>query len=128
MNDKPTIVAGLVIALVALTFPFWRPLLAGRPSPPPRPDAEPRYVLPKGQCVERNMRARHMQVLKRWRDEVVRYGDARPVTVSGVEYPKSLTRGCMKCHVSNKDFCARCHDYADVQPNCWDCHVAPEGE
>jgi hypothetical protein len=138
MNDKPIIIVGLVIALLVLTLPFWRPLLAGRPSPPPQD--EPEFQLPEGQCVAENMKARHMQVLNRWRDAVVREGDTDPamiqvdgeevpvmITVDGVEQPcpKSLTRGCMACHTSRENFCARCHTYADVNPNCWSCHVEP---
>ena len=71
------------------------------------------------------MQARHMQVLNQWRDQVVREGDTTPVQVNGVDYPKSLTRGCMACHASRVNFCARCHTYADVSPNCWSCHVEP---
>ena len=127
MNDKPVIIVALAMALIALTFPFWRQIMAGRPTPPPRPD-EPQYELPaSGECVAENMRTDHMQLLSEWRDAVVRgEGDPSPVTVNGVEYPKSLTRGCMACHTSRKNFCLQCHDYADVEPNCWNCHVEPE--
>ena len=132
MNDKPVIIVALAAALIALTFPFWRQIIAGRPTPPPRA-GEPQYELPSGdECVAKDMRANHMQVLNEWRDAVVRgeggedgEDPAAPVTVGGVEYPKSLTRGCMACHTSNDKFCARCHEYADVDPNCWDCHVEP---
>jgi hypothetical protein len=140
MNDKAIILTGLVIVLLALTFPFWRPLLAGRPLPPPH--AEDQFELPsEGQCVAENMRARHMQVLNQWRDAVVRDGDTGPatinvdgkdvpvmITVDGKqrECPKSLTNGCMACHTSRENFCARCHNYVDVRPNCWDCHVEPQ--
>jgi hypothetical protein len=132
MNDMPKIIVGLAIALLALTFPFWRQIMAGRPSPAPRPD-EPQFELPEGECVARDMKARHMQLLNEWRDAVVRDGDTDTVAITvrvdgeerEKEYPKSLTRGCMACHTSRQNFCVRCHDYADVDPNCWDCHVAP---
>ena len=98
MNDKPIILAGLVIALVVLT---------------------------EGRCVEDAgyMKAHHMELLDRWRDEVVRGGDRTPVMIDGKPYPKSLTRGCLACHASRQDFCARCHQYANVEPTCWHCHV-----
>ena len=57
---------------------------------------------------------------------VVRHGDTKRIAVDGQEYDKSLTRGCMACHTSRENFCARCHDYADVRPACWDCHVEPD--
>ena len=122
MNDKPTILAGLVIALVVLTIPFWYALAAGRP------DAPPELEVPDGKCVADTdyMRANHMDLLNQWRDEVVRQGDESQIEVDGRMYHKSLTRGCMACHTNRESFCRRCHDYADVRPVCWDCHVEPE--
>jgi len=122
MSDKPAIVIGLVIAVVVLTVPFWYVLAAGTGEPAPVLD------LPEGQCVEKNMKARHMEVLNGWRDEVVREGDCSKIEINGVKYAKSLTKGCLECHVSRDDFCKKCHDYADVRPNCWDCHIESIGK
>ena len=139
MNDKPKIIVGLVIALVVLTFPFWRPLLAGRPGPPPE------LELPEGKkCVKDGswMRANHMNLLKEWRQTVVREADKSPIEINGHEYEKSLTKGCMKCHTSRVTFCSWCHEYANVLPlpplrasattpravRCWNCHVEPQVE
>jgi hypothetical protein len=74
------------------------------------------------------MRTSHMTLLDDWRDSVVREG-RRMVRVEGLDRPveMSLTRGCLDCHGSKKAFCDTCHDYADVRPYCWDCHVVPEG-
>lgn len=123
MNDKPRIVAGLVIVLVVLTLPFWYALATTEPTA--RPDLE----LPEGhaRCVRDTayMRANHMDLLNQWRDAVVRQGDEEPVDVDGTKYPKSLSRGCMACHTSRANFCSRCHQYANVRPTCWDCHVEP---
>lgn len=123
MNDTPKIFAGLAVAVVGLTFPLWYTLAAGRPA------ETPQLELPANEssCVRSKeyMRAHHMEILNQWRDEVVRQGDTSPVEVAGKQIPKSLTRGCMSCHTSRENFCARCHNYADVQLTCWQCHVDP---
>ena len=38
----------------------------------------------------------------------------------------SLQNTCMACHTSKKEFCDQCHNYANVTPFCWDCHVEPK--
>jgi hypothetical protein len=115
---------GLAIAVVALTFPFWYNLAIGSPTPSPELDT------PDGQCVEDTeyMRAHHMDLLDEWRDAVVRDGDTSPVVVEGKEYPKSLTRGCLECHTTRQKFCYECHNYANVEPTCWECHVESIGD
>jgi hypothetical protein len=131
MSDKPIIVVGLVVALAVITVPFWYPLLAGQPDPPPT------LVLPEGKCVEKNMRARHMGLLEAWRDAVVRDGEQTydSQDYPGDSYEMSLTKTCLlQCHgpaaveegsatTVRQSFCQQCHDYADVRPNCWDCHL-----
>ncbi len=82
------------------------------------------------------MAAHHMELLDRWRKEVVREADNTPYTsvAFGGEYKKSLTGTCMTCHSNNETSdrntdmsCAKCHDYANVELRCWDCHVEPKG-
>jgi hypothetical protein len=124
MADKPLIIVGLLIGLGALSSPIWYALAGGSPQPPPQ--LEP--PVGHSQCVRdvAYMRANHMDLLNRWRDEVVRQGDDRPVEIEGQQYPKSLTRGCLSCHTNRQGFCDKCHDYADVQPYCWNCHCEPK--
>lgn len=122
MTDKPRIIIGLVFVLVAVTFPFWYALAAGPPGEPPE------LELPEGECVQENMRADHMDVLEKWRQQVVREGDKSKIKIAGKEYDKSLTKTCMGCHTSRQNFCAKCHDYADVQPTCWNCHNETKGD
>ena len=31
------------------------------------------------------------------------------------------------CHENKAAACDSCHDYLQVQPYCWDCHVDPKG-
>jgi len=122
MRDKGWIFFGVLVFLVLVTFPVWWNMAAGPEAAPPDPK------LPdSGQCVQprESMKVDHMNVLNEWRDAYVREGDRR-VRVDGRDFDRSLTKGCMKCHASKKDFCDACHDYSAVDPYCWDCHVEPE--
>ena len=126
MHDKGKVLIGLAVFLVVILFPIWFSVARGgfgdRPNPDPMTD-EKVCVLP----VE-EMRTSHMELLDDWRDSVVRDG-RRMVRVEGLERPveMSLARGCLGCHGSKEKFCDACHDYADVRPYCWDCHIVPEG-
>ncbi|NQT37448.1 MAG: sulfate reduction electron transfer complex DsrMKJOP subunit DsrJ [Planctomycetes bacterium] len=124
MNDKPKIIVGLVVVLVAATFPFWYTLAKGRdvlPEDRERPSEGSR-------CVMDDPVANHMQVLNTWRDEVVREGDTEQIKVDGKKYHKSLTDGCLQCHSSREDHCDRCHEYANVELTCWECHLGSKGD
>lgn len=70
------------------------------------------------------MRAHHMQVLDKWRKESVRKGNRTFVNKEGVHFDKSLNT-CLGCHGSNPMFCFMCHEYANVKPTCWNCHLSP---
>ena len=69
------------------------------------------------------MKAEHMQLLDVWREAVVRRGERTYVSPDGKEYNMSLSNTCLDCHANKTEFCDRCHDYASVQPYCWDCHI-----
>ncbi len=137
MNSRVNVIFGLVIAIVVLTLPFWYALAqpkAARKAPAmPRPTNSDR-------CIEEDMRARHMQVIDEWRNTVVRDGVAEPYKAAdGNEYERSLTKTClMQCHSTEDQpktdeagnvlpvqerFCQECHEYANIRPNCWDCHL-----
>jgi len=124
MNDKPKIIIGLIVLVVAVTFPFWNGLIAkGEP---------PVVELPKDEkyCVQSKewMIANHMNLLDTWRNDVVRNGNKSYKDWKGVDREMSLTKTCMSagCHANKVAFCDRCHTYADVTPYCWDCHVTPD--
>lgn len=131
MNDKPIIIAGLVVVLAVLTSPIWYSLAAGEQEGKPEFDLQ-------GDCVEDvdYMLGHHMDLLEEWRNDVVREGNGEKHKSSSGEYEKSLTKTCLaKCHVTETagqaGFCRKCHEYADVHPTCWDCHVEnpkPKGE
>ncbi|HEX2924389.1 MAG TPA: sulfate reduction electron transfer complex DsrMKJOP subunit DsrJ [Chloroflexota bacterium] len=114
---------GLGVFFVLLVFPFWFNGASGQGG------VKPDIVKPtqEKQCIESAdyMRAKHMQLLIDWREEVVRNGPGQYVATDGKKYDMSLTGSCLKCHSNKTEFCDRCHDYAGVQPNCWNCHTVP---
>jgi hypothetical protein len=70
------------------------------------------------------MRAHHMQVLDKWRKDSVRKGNRTFVNPEKSHFDKSLNT-CLGCHGSNPMFCFMCHEYANVKPTCWNCHLSP---
>lgn len=123
MRDRVWITLGLVVFLVGITYPIWFNNAAGVRAEAPvlrRPVKGPNCVAPL-----EYMRASHMELLKAWRDEVVRQGNRRFVAFDGRTYTMSLSKTCLDCHDNRAEFCDRCHSYAGVSPYCWDCHVDP---
>jgi len=122
MYNKGTIIAGLAIFVLIVTFPIWFNGLDAGPLPKPElpPGGEKLCVAPASE-----MRDTHMQLLNVWRDDVLRNSDRVSVTVDGKEYRKGLQTACMQCHSNKEKFCDSCHEYAAVQPTCWDCHLTP---
>jgi hypothetical protein len=124
MNDAGKILGGLIIFLLLVTAPMWYQLATGKGETGPDPVIAPGAGTT---CVAGTeyMRAKHMDLLNEWRDDVVRRADRIHVAPDGKEYDKSLSRTCMSCHSNKAEFCDRCHDYTAVDPYCWDCHVEP---
>jgi len=121
MYDSGKIIAGLVLFTVVAAFPLWYTHASGKAGYRPEP------VLPEGKtkCVESKeyMLSDHMNMLDEWRDLVVRENQRTYVATDGAEYEMSLTKTCLDCHSQKEQFCDKCHEYADVSPYCWDCHV-----
>jgi hypothetical protein len=127
MKDKK-ILAGLVIFIAVITFPFWYNL--GKAAPAPELELTAKAKAAKT-CVMSTeyMKANHMQLLDVWRHNVVRKGERMFVNADGQLYNMSLSNTCLDCHSNKEQFCDRCHDYASVRPYCWDCHIdKPKGE
>jgi hypothetical protein len=122
MYNKRTVIPGLAIFVLFVTFPLWYNGLSAGPVPKPElpPGGEKECVAPAAE-----MRDNHMKLLNVWRDEVLREGGRGMVKVAGKEYPKALQLACMECHSNKEKFCDSCHDYASVKPYCWDCHLTP---
>ncbi len=120
--DKGKVIAGIVIFLALLTFPFIYNL--GKAAPAPEPELTPKAKAAKV-CVRDTeyMNKEHMQLLDVWRDTSVREGKRIYVSPNGTAYEMSLSNTCLDCHSNKAEFCDRCHNYASVDPYCWDCHI-----
>ncbi|MFC1816226.1 sulfate reduction electron transfer complex DsrMKJOP subunit DsrJ [Thermodesulfobacteriota bacterium] len=123
MYNQGTIISGLVIFIVLITFPFWYNLGKAAPAPVRILTAEAKTAK---ECIlaASLMRTEHMQLLNDWRNTVVRDGMRLYLSSSGKEYEMSLSNTCLECHSNKAEFCDRCHNYASVTPYCWDCHIA----
>ena len=124
MHDAGKIFGGFALFLAVVALPFYYTGAFGEPGH--RPD--PKAPADSKACVEPKayMKARHMELLDRWRDSAVREGDRTYVAEDGKAHDISLSNGCMKCHDDKQKFCDECHNYLGVSPNCWDCHVEPK--
>jgi hypothetical protein len=111
---------GLGAFLVLAAFPAWPGLGTASTA---QPELEP--ATDSSGCVEEasDMVARHQGLLNEWRHSFVREGARSYTSDSGREWEIGLTGTCLGCHDSAEGFCRRCHDYADVAPTCWSCHV-----
>jgi len=125
MYDGGKIITGLIIGIILLTFPFWYNL--GKAAKLPKPELTPKAKQAK-LCVEQTsyMKAYHMDLLNKWRDKVVRGGNRIYIGFNGKEYDMSLQNTCLVCHSNKKKFCDECHNFADVKPYCWECHLEPK--
>jgi hypothetical protein len=112
--------------LVVVTFPVWRGMASRAPEfkSPPNPKGE--------RCIEPKsfMRAQHMQMLGRWRDEVVREDRRIYFARDGRAWEKSL-KTCVGCHghtdaqgksTTAAAACTDCHNYVSAKLDCWNCH------
>jgi hypothetical protein len=61
------------------------------------------------------MRYHHWELLRKTREEVVRYG----------KRGEAGLLKCMECHTSRERFCNRCHDAVSMSPDCYGCHYYP---
>jgi hypothetical protein len=130
MNDKAKIYIGVLIFLGLVLFPVWYPSASGRSARRPEIVVKTKNMPGKDRCVMPGeyMRASHMNLLKEWRETVVRTGDRSYSSPDGRTFQRSLTHTCLDCHSNKSTFCDSCHNYMSVTPNCWDCHVAPHEE
>jgi hypothetical protein len=125
MYDGSRIVPALAAFLVLVTYPVWHAVAERQEARVPdlaKPVETTECVLPTSE-----MRQTHMQLLMAWRDEAVREGERVYVSASGHRYDKNLTGTCLRCHADKAGFCDRCHQYLQVTPHCWECHVDPKG-
>jgi hypothetical protein len=132
MHINGRIIMGLIVLAGFVAFPFVYNMGTATEAPQLKYDtpAIQQWEKENGkkQCVEPRefMRAEHMQLLNQWRDSVVRDGNRIYTGLNGKQFTISLQNTCMKCHSNKKEFCDKCHTYMDVNPYCWDCHIAPK--
>jgi hypothetical protein len=125
VRDRLWISSALLLFVLLVASPFWYARSAAKDL-----SKVPNLQLPVTgkECVAPAewMRTSHMQLLVRWREDVVRRGQRQYVASNGKVYEKSLNRTCLGCH-NKQEFCDRCHTYAGVSgPYCWDCHSQPQ--
>jgi hypothetical protein len=131
MYDRWKIIIGIIIFIGIATFPILYDMgKASVPPPDPKIDTPEIQKMAEKKCIESKsyMQTEHMVMLNNWRDLVVRYGDRIYIASDGKEYAMSLQNTCMKCHSNKKEFCDECHNYVEVTPYCWDCHIEPKEE
>ncbi len=123
--DGGKIITGLVIGVGLLLAPFF--YNAGKAAKAPEPELAPKAKEAKV-CVASTeyMRTSHMHLLDKWRNEVVRDDIRYYKTAEGKVFYKGLQGTCLECHSNKTKFCDECHNYLDVQPYCWDCHLVPK--
>jgi hypothetical protein len=128
MYNARGIITGLVIFVAFVSFPFWLSLGQAVSAPEISLDTPTIRQMQERVCIENTefMRTQHMVLLADWKEAVVRDGNRIYVATDGREYRISLQNTCMDCHSNKEEFCSACHNYADVRPGCWTCHVAPE--
>jgi hypothetical protein len=130
MNDKVKIYTGMAVFLGIVLFPVWYNLASGGTTYRAEIVVKTANLPGRDKCVMpvEYMRTSHMTLLKDWREAVVRTGNRSFTNSNGLKFQRSLTGTCLDCHSNKQSFCDRCHDYAALQPNCWNCHVAPPEE
>lgn len=116
------IIASLIIFVGLFTVPFFYNL--GKANAGPEIDAQ---QLAEFQSIEPsvNMIANHPQLFNQWRDELVRNGKTVYINSEGKAIDINIEK-LAGADPSNQ-FCVSCHNYAAVDPTCWDCHIGPEG-
>ena len=125
MYDGGKIIVGLVIGLCLLLSPFF--FNAGKAAKAPQPELTAK-AKEAGKCIadKAYMRSNHMQLLDDWRQTVVRNNERYMKTSDGKVFYKSLQVTCLDCHSNKTKFCDQCHNYMEVKPYCWDCHLEPK--
>jgi hypothetical protein len=125
MYDGGKIIAGLIIGIGLLLAPFF--YNAGTAAKAPDPQLTPKAKEAK-QCVTTAlyMKSSHFSLLDEWRHTAVRENERYFKSPNGKIYYKSLQLTCLDCHSNKSKFCDQCHNYLNVVPYCWDCHIAPE--
>ena len=128
--NKRNIVIGIVVFILVVTTPLWLNIGRGADAAAPEMSYDTPAIKAMGDdahCIydAEYMRTHHMEILAQWKEQAIRDGNREFVVPDGTKYEVSLQNTCLECHSNYEDFCKKCHDYNDVTPNCWTCHVEP---
>jgi len=125
MYDGGKIIVGLLICLGFFLSPFF--YNAGKAAKAPDPQLTETAKEAQTCVMSKDyMTTSHFALLDKWRHTVVRDGERYFKGENGKIYYKSLQVTCLKCHANKSKFCDQCHNYMDVKPYCWDCHLDPK--
>jgi hypothetical protein len=117
-----------IVRTVALTLALGAAVAAGVLASAGETATVP--VAAKAGCVEEvaTMRRNHMDLLQRHRDRTVQ---------DGIRTTRHSLTGCVNCHADKETgsvigrnaagqegFCAGCHRFVAVSPDCFDCHAS----
>ena len=120
MSESPSrrgntvLVMAVIVAIVLIPFGYSVvSSLFAHESPPLLEKPDPQHT----SCVRETeyMRYHHWELLRRVREEVVRYGRRGDVGL----------KKCWECHTSRSRFCDQCHHAVSLYPDCFDCHHSP---
>lgn len=129
MYKPRNIIIGVIAFLALITFPIWSSFFTTGEAVGAEVSLDTPMINAMGnpKCIEDTewMRANHMKLLADWKVEVVRNGNRVYVAEDGQEYLASLQNTCFECHSNYDEFCLKCHEYNNVSPTCWTCHVEP---
>ena len=116
LNTRTVVVVAVLVMVLPIAYSVVR-FAAARTVEPPQVFLE-KPIAAFQNCVEdaTYMRYRHMELLKKTREDVIRHGIRSGVTLSG----------CGRCHVNRDRFCNRCHEAASVVLDCFGCHYYPD--
>ena len=116
-KGPPIVAIALLVIVLPIGYSVVSFALAGTADPEgvflERPEGESELCVDGLDPVE--MRYNHWVILRRIREEAVRYGMRGKI---------DLLR-CKECHTSRQRFCDRCHSAVSLTPDCFDCHHYP---
>ena len=117
MQRTKWVIGSLVVFAVVLFSPFLVNAVTGHlgakvDAPNPKAAHGTACILPTEE-----MRQVHMKMFMHTRDDTVR---------RGIHVQQKSLKHCQTCHPTRADFCDKCHNFAGVKPECWNCHFYPE--
>jgi len=129
MYKPRNIIIGLIAFAVLVTFPIWSNVFSSKAAVGAEVSLDTPVInaMENPKCIEdvEWMRENHMKLLSEWKTQVVRDDNRIYVAEDGQEYLASLQNTCFECHSNYDEFCLKCHEYNNVSPTCWNCHVEP---